>query len=57
MQPKNIDYIARALAELIKLAEEETAESSRSAMLIYLLSMAMAEADDLKRAYPDDAKE
>ncbi|MDR6759233.1 hypothetical protein J2Y48_004549 [Mycoplana sp. BE70] len=52
MQPKNIDHIARTLAELIKLAEEETKESSRSAMLVYLLSLAMAEADDLKRASP-----
>lgn len=54
---ENIDRIAETLAELIKLAEEEAKESSRSAMLVYLLSLAMAEVDDLKRTFPEGASE
>lgn len=47
MSDNRVAYIAKVLAELVKIAEEEQSESSRLSMLIYLLSLALAETDDL----------
>ncbi|MCV3734974.1 hypothetical protein OCK02_02065 [Rhizobium sp. TRM96647] len=46
---ERIDYISKTLAELIKMIEKE---EGRPAMLVYLLSMAMAEADYISRSIP-----
>ena len=43
---QRVDYIAKVLADLIKLAQQDR---DRTAMLVYLLTMALAEVDDLKR--------
>lgn len=44
--PERIDYIAKTLAELVKMLDKD---QGRTAMLVYLLNMALAEADDLSR--------
>lgn len=48
MTPNDVDYIATVLAELIKLAEQDEGRQSDASMLTYLMSLAHAEADDLR---------
>lgn len=52
MTIERVDYIAKTLAELIKLLDWD---QGHTAMLVYLLNMAVAEADDLLRNAPRPA--